>query len=885
MATSFESSVTNLCLVCNKDTRGASVNVHSNVAARNGSIHSQISQVVGNEDLLEACQTSEVVCPTCLKILLNIVNLECKVVCLKNEFRITFQKGIESRRVSMGRSIVSQLKPRLASNEGRADEEYRIYDNREWSDKSAPQHEFQGESERTFTDVSQEVSIINDSSKHDLLSLNEPMHEKKFPIKFEATGGDTCISVESEQCNDFNNQLAFSNGRELNDLMPSHCLEGDGEINFTSHNDDQRSTLNRSDSKSSLSQCPLSPASRQVTDPVKGTVPSEHLDNQSKDSIVEVCAGISERDESNAHLFSSIDNLGVNMHLDEDLKNSAAGSTRRARPKQSRNIRCSRLQRGKRKKVKVEGMEVKMEVNTVKDTDMEDEWIQKEDESTQLNDNMITCELCGERFSDARQLAKHRGDVHASVYCYICEQCTDIRYREKAKLTQHLRRIHKIPVHQCQGCDHEASSQNSLDQHIISKHPNSRFFECHICHKSFRTYRYLNFVHIKRCHFGLPVKYSCEKCHKGFVDKSSFENHKITHSEARNYTCEFCGAMFHTSYALKVHVNTHTQERKYECVDCGSAFLRLCNLSAHKKRFHSSDDVRLVCEICGKSMATQKDLRRHQLAHHSKERPFICHHCPRSYTAKESLKSHLRTHTGEKPYKCACGKAFHKSTVLRRHQRYAHVGDEIQQVTVTDQDGRNTVQVGEEETKGEEHMVVITLKECNPPAVYTVENAPPHFQEIMVSSETTHIQNDGLMGENLPPAQDAGLPMLHPQLGTIGAGRLGLSTPVLFTTLNTSSITVQQGQDTVADGISHASFATEVTPIESGLQTTTLPFQQAPAPAGQSKEHDPLAPFPTETPVTCTPLTTQLLQLPPLQTSTTTSAPVTFVATWPSSAL
>lgn len=68
---------------------------------------------------------------------------------------------------------------------------------------------------------------------------------------------------------------------------------------------------------------------------------------------------------------------------------------------------------------------------------------------------MITCELCGERFSDTRQLAKHRGDVHASVYCHVCEQCTDIRYREKAKLTQHLRRIHKIPVHQCQGCDHE----------------------------------------------------------------------------------------------------------------------------------------------------------------------------------------------------------------------------------------------------------------------------------------------------------------------------------------------------------------------------------------------------------------------------------------------
>lgn len=334
--------MSSLCLVCNKDTRGEPVNIHSNVAARNGSIHSQISQVVGHEDLLEACQTSEVVCPTCLKILLNIVNLECKIVCLRNEFRVTFRKGIELRRVNMGRSLVNQVKPRLVSDNGTEDDEYRVYDNREWSDKSAVQHEYQGESERTFTNIPEGVSIVTDSSKHDLLSVSESLHEKKFSVKFEATGSE--MSVESEQCNeDFGNQLSFNSARELNELMPSHCLEGDGEINCTSHNeDDQRTTLKRCDSKSSLPDC-QSPGSEKFADAMKDTVAPENFDNQSKDNIVEVCTGINGKEGRNTHLFPNIDNLGVTMCLDEELKNSATGSTRRTRPKTSRNIRRYRV--------------------------------------------------------------------------------------------------------------------------------------------------------------------------------------------------------------------------------------------------------------------------------------------------------------------------------------------------------------------------------------------------------------------------------------------------------------------------------------------------------------------------------------------------------------
>ncbi|KAI1690818.1 zinc-finger double domain-containing protein [Ditylenchus destructor] len=62
---------------------------------------------------------------------------------------------------------------------------------------------------------------------------------------------------------------------------------------------------------------------------------------------------------------------------------------------------------------------------------------------------------------------------------------------------------------------------------------------------------------------------------------------------------------------------------------------------------------------------------------HTGEKPYKCNHCPYASTTAINLERHVRTHTGEKPYKCTfCSYAGAQFGNLQQHMR-THTGGKL----------------------------------------------------------------------------------------------------------------------------------------------------------------------------------------------------------------
>ncbi|XP_026312151.1 zinc finger protein 786 isoform X2 [Piliocolobus tephrosceles] len=275
------------------------------------------------------------------------------------------------------------------------------------------------------------------------------------------------------------------------------------------------------------------------------------------------------------------------------------------------------------------------------------------------------CPHCNKRFCLRRLLQVHQ-HAHCGERPFSCGKCGK-GFAKQCKLTEHIRVHSGEKPFWCAKCGRNFRQRGQLLRHQ-RLHTDEKPFQCPECGLSFRLESMLR---AHRLRHGGERPFSCSECGRGFTHRCKLREHLRVHSGERPFQCLECDKRFRLKGILKAHQHTHSKERPFSCRECGKGFTRQSKLTEHL-RVHSGERP-FQCPECSRSFRLKGQLLSHQRLH-TGERPFQCPECDKRYRVKADMKAHQLLHSGEMPFSCECGKGFVKHSKLIEHIR-THTGE------------------------------------------------------------------------------------------------------------------------------------------------------------------------------------------------------------------
>ncbi|KAK7790894.1 hypothetical protein R5R35_007940 [Gryllus longicercus] len=211
----------------------------------------------------------------------------------------------------------------------------------------------------------------------------------------------------------------------------------------------------------------------------------------------------------------------------------------------------------------------------------------------------------------------------------------------------------------------------SFTNNSKEKSKEEEILRCNEC--SFQTCNQILFRSHMRKHVGLRP-HRCQDCGKTFPQASALRVHMKRHRGQRDFPCDYgCNYRAYTKVDKLRHMTLHTGERCHQCQYCGKAFTKDSTLHEHVKGVHERPNKH-ICATCGFSTYRANNLRVHiSMRHRGEYNNHVCPVCGAKVKQRAAFLDHMRSHTGERPYKCQlCESSFTCVARLTVHRKAVH---------------------------------------------------------------------------------------------------------------------------------------------------------------------------------------------------------------------